>query len=84
MKPKPPTPSLDPDAMLLCVEASLPSLGNTLATSAEGEGTIRLSVAPADVPEVARVLTLLGSTTFYLTLIAKPQRTRKSALATEA
>jgi hypothetical protein len=69
--------------VLLCIEASLPSLGNTLATSADGDGTIRLSVSPADVPEVARVLALLSSQTFYLSLIAKAPAKRKSALATE-
>lgn len=70
--------------MLLSVPASLPPVGNTLTTTADGDGTIRLAISPADVPEVAAALAQLGQRTFYLTLVALPAvRPRKSALAEE-
>lgn len=76
-------PDLSRADVLLSVPASLPTLGNTLATTADGDATIRIAISPADVPEVATALAQLGGRTFYLTLVALPERPRKSALATE-
>jgi hypothetical protein len=70
--------------VLLSVPASLPTLGNVLTTSSEGEGTIRIAISPGDVAEVATALASLGGRTFYLTLVALPEVKRPSALATEA
>jgi hypothetical protein len=79
---KPPA-AVDPDHVLLAVEASLPDQGNALTQSGEGDGTVRFAINPADVAAVSRALSALGGTSFWVVLVAKPTRKRRSALATE-
>jgi hypothetical protein len=71
------------DEVLLAVEAALPDTGNALTQTKDGDGTIRLAIPPGAVAEVAAALGQLAARSFYLCLVAKPARRRKSALATE-
>jgi len=82
-RPKPPA-VVDPEHVLLAVEASLPDTGNALTQSGEGDGTVRFAISPQDVAAVSRALSTLGGTTFWVVLVAKPTRKRRSALATDS
>jgi hypothetical protein len=78
-----PPPVVDPDHVLLAVEAALPDTGNALTQSGEGDGTVRFAISPQDVAAVSRALGTLAGTSFWVVLVAKPKSRRKSALATD-
>jgi hypothetical protein len=54
-----------------------------LTQTRDGDGTMRFAVSPNDVAAISRAFATLGGTTFWVVLVAKPERKRRSALATD-
>ena len=59
--------------------ASLPTTGNTLTFSGDGDAVLRLEISPGTVAELTAVLTSLRLRTFYVVLLAKPKVVRDAS-----
>jgi len=62
----------------LAVEAALPDTGNAFTLDKDGGCTLRLAISPQNAGEAANAIAGLTDATFWLALILKPQKPRRT------